>query len=185
MSTQEGVVALLHSACRTSTGGSALTINMSNNTQTLKKYKTFWPRTCLISVSVCVIGTLVYARWFQALVFAIWGTTLFSSRWCISLHGQSIAEHYREYRDGEKEPREETPPTSSTYYWLENALGFNTGYHDEHHTFPNIAWYHLPKLHALAPEVFTNGQPRRYLGLWFDWAFSGFDSGKFRICHKM
>jgi len=163
--------------------GSLLTINMSNNAQhaAMAKYDMARPRAALIAVSVAVIGTLLHLRWFQALVFAVWSTTLYSSRWSISLHGQSIAEHFK--RGDGRERGKGGPPTTSTYYWFENVIGFNTGFHDEHHTFPNVSWFHLPKLRTLAPEVFCNEQPRRYLGLWFEWACSGFDTELFRMCH--
>jgi len=43
-------------------------------------------------------------------------------------------------------------PTNSTYtMW--NVLFCNTGYHAEHHTFPNVPGCHLPRVTAAAPEV--------------------------------
>ena len=108
-------------------------------------------------------------------------TSLYASRWNIALHGQSIAEHYR---IGLGPDAGETDPTNSTYFLAENILGFNTGYHDEHHTFPNVPWYHLPKLTKAGPEVFNNINTRRYWSCWFEWAVNGFETSRFRICHK-
>lgn len=99
-----------------------------------------------------------------------------------SLQGQSIAEHYR---IGLGPDAGETDPTNSTYFLAENILGFNTGYHDEHHTFPKVAWARLPELKRRFPDEFgKHVNPRRYLDLWFDWAIHGFETGYFRMCKK-
>lgn len=109
-------------------------------------------------------------------------TSLYASRWNIALHGQSIAEHYR---IGLGPDAGETDPTNSTYFLAENILGFNTGYHDEHHTFPKVAWARLPELKRRFPDEFgKHVNPRRYLDLWFDWAIHGFETGYFRMCKK-
>jgi len=156
---------------------------LSNNAQHTEKLiqDMAGPRNVLMAVSVAVYGVLIYFQMYHAALFAAWTTSLYSSRWCISLHGQSISEHYRHnFVPGGKE----LAPTHSTYYWLENFVGFNTGYHDEHHTFPNVPWIHLPKLKAQSPDVFNNVNDRRYLALWWEWASHGFETTRFRICHN-
>lgn len=55
-----------------------------------------------------------------------------------------IAEHY------------EFVTAMETYDYLGwmNILTLNMGYHQEHHDFPTIPWYNLPKLRATAPEFY-------------------------------
>jgi len=154
---------------------------LSNNAQHTASQAMDGPRNALIATSLAVYAMLLSQGMYHAALFAAWTTSLYSSRWCISLHGQSISEHYRH---GFTPAGKELAPTHSTYYWLENFVGFNTGYHDEHHTFPNVAWYHLPKLTAQSPKVFNNVNERRYLDLWWEWASHGFETTRFRICHN-
>jgi len=151
---------------------------LSNNAQHSSTQNMFVPRMTLIGVSLTVYATLCYLQMWHAVLFAAWTTSLYSSRWCIALHGQSIAEHYRHGLA----PQKDVPPTHSTYYFWENLLGFNTGYHDEHHTFPNVAWNNLPELKKRCPEVFTNVNTRHYTDLWWEWASNGFDTNRFRMC---
>jgi sphingolipid delta-4 desaturase len=152
---------------------------LSNNAQHSSTQNMQTPQNVLIGVSLAVYGVLAYNRMWHAMLFAAWTTSLYASRWCIALHGQSISEHYRH----NFEPKPDVPPTHSTYHFLENFIGFNTGYHDEHHTFPNVAWYHLPKLKKEAPDVFTNVNTKRYTELWYEWAVNGFETSRFRMCH--
>lgn len=35
-----------------------------------------------------------------------------------------------------------------------NIICLNIGYHTEHHDFPSVPWYNLPKLRAMAPEFY-------------------------------
>ena len=156
---------------------------LSNNAQHSQTKHMFYPWLILVCTSLSVYATLLYLGMYNAILFAAWTTSLYSSRWCISLHGQSISEHYRHNFEPTQKGKF-VAPTHSTYYWLENFIGFNTGYHDEHHTFANIAWYHLPKLKQQFPEKFDNVNDRRYLALWWEWASNEFETTRFRICHQ-
>merc|ERR1711988_508013 len=151
---------------------------LSNNAQHSSTQNMMQARVVLCIVSASVYGALIYMQMWKAILFAAWTTSLYASRWCIALHGQSIAEHYSH----NLKPSKDVAPTHSTYYMLENALGFNTGYHDEHHTFPNVAWNKLPELRKRHPEVFCNVNKRRYLDLWWEWASHGFETTRFRMC---
>merc|ERR1711904_196664 len=153
---------------------------LSNNAQHSSTQNMFVPRVVLCCVSATVYSVLIYLQMWHAMLFAAWTTSLYASRWCIALHGQSIAEHYHHNR----QPSKDVAPTFSTYHTLENLIGFNTGYHDEHHTFPNVSWYNLPKLRKMAPQVFKYENDRRYTDLWWEWATHGFETTRFRICDK-
>ncbi|MEY2856854.1 MAG: hypothetical protein RLZZ74_1166, partial [Cyanobacteriota bacterium] len=99
----------------------------------------------------------------QAALYLFWSLTIMASNWGITFRGQSIAEHHV-YHQGK---------TYSTYSWT-NLPFFNTGYHDEHHTFPQVPWIHLPKIKDIAPEYFTNDNPHSYFQWWWRWAKSIF-----------
>ncbi|MEL6927163.1 MAG: fatty acid desaturase [Cyanobacteria bacterium J06600_6] len=99
----------------------------------------------------------------QAALYLFWSLTLMASNWGITFRGQSIAEHHI-YHQGK---------TFSTYSWT-NIPFFNTGYHDEHHTFPLVPWVHLPKIKQIAQESFTNDNPHSYFYWWWKWAKSIF-----------
>jgi sphingolipid 4-desaturase/C4-monooxygenase len=105
----------------------------------------------------------IFLGW-KAALYLFWSLTLTMSNWGITFTGQSISEHHIEQKG----------KTYSTYHWT-NILFFNTGYHDEHHTFPNVAWVHLPKIKQIAPEYFTNDSPYSYFRWWWRWASSIFD----------
>ncbi|MDJ0588903.1 MAG: fatty acid desaturase [Pleurocapsa sp. MO_226.B13] len=111
--------------------------------------------------------SLYILAWFaispQASLYLFWSLTLMASNWGITFRGQSIAEHHI-YQQGK---------TFSTYSWT-NIPFFNTGYHDEHHTFPQVAWIHLPKIKKIAPEYFKNNNPYSYFQWWWWWAKSIF-----------
>jgi sphingolipid delta-4 desaturase len=100
----------------------------------------------------------------KAFLYLFWSLSFMMGYWGVTFTGQSISEHHID-RQGK---------TYSTYHWS-NILFFNTGYHDEHHTFPNVPWVHLPKIKQIAPEYFTNASPYSYLQWWWLWAKSVFD----------
>jgi len=50
------------------------------------------------------------------------------------------------------DPDQET----GSYYGSLNRLALNVGYHNEHHDFPSVPWNRLPRIRALAPEVYAS-----------------------------
>jgi len=100
---------------------------------------------------------LFYAFGFLGWLYHIWSMSLVSSRWGASIRGQILSEHYGE---------DEAHPTRSTYWWG-NRVFYNIGYHVEHHSFPSVAWTKLPKLHAMAPEVFNLDNELNYYDFWW------------------
>ncbi|KAI0990343.1 hypothetical protein GJ496_011034 [Pomphorhynchus laevis] len=62
------------------------------------------------------------------------------------ISGHFFAEHYLFY------PGVDT----CSYYGILNSITYNVGYHVEHHDFPNIPCYNLPKVRKMAPEFYDN-----------------------------
>ena len=93
-----------------------------------------------------------------ALLYHLWSLSFFLGKLGISNLGQSLSEH---------PGTDDENPTRSTYGPI-NWILFNTGYHNEHHSFPNVAWTRLPTLHRIAPEVFHATSEKSYLAHWWD-----------------
>lgn len=110
-----------------------------------------------IAVSLAVNVFLFLAFGFLGWLYHNWSLSLFLGKMGVSNLGQSLSEH---------EGMNDEAPTFSDYR-PQNLLFFNTGYHNEHHTFPNVPWNRLPALRRLAPEVFCRENPRNYLQLWW------------------
>ncbi len=111
-----------------------------------------------IGVSLGVNILLFAAFGFLGWLYHIWSLSIFLGKGGVTNLGQSLSEH----PDGNPDN-----PTRSTYWW-DNWILFNTGYHHEHHTFPNVACWRLPALRAGAPDTFNVASDRSYFGLWWD-----------------
>jgi sphingolipid delta-4 desaturase len=97
----------------------------------------------MIVVDVIVyllLGPKAVAYFGMSLFFAI-GLHPLGARW--------IQRHYLTAQ-GEQE--------TFSYYGFLNRLAFNVGYHNEHHDFPSVPWNRLPRIRAIAPEVYDNLQ---------------------------
>ncbi|SEO95072.1 sphingolipid delta-4 desaturase [Salinihabitans flavidus] len=108
------------------------------------------------SLAMNVALLLLFGVW--GWLYHNWALSIFLGKFGISNLGQSLSEHAGD---------DVHTPTRSTYGWV-NRLFFNTGYHNEHHTFPNVAWTRLPDLAEGAPEVFSARADKSYLGYWWD-----------------
>jgi sphingolipid delta-4 desaturase len=117
-----------------------------------------WQRRLFIGWSIGVNLVLLAAFGWLGWLYHNWALSIFLGKCGISNLGQSLSEHPGD---------DEEVPTRSTYGWV-NRLFFNTGYHNEHHTFPNVPWTRLPELTKTAPEAFTARSDRSYLGCWWD-----------------
>ena len=110
-----------------------------------------------------------------ALLYHLWALSLFLGKLGIWNLGQSLSEH---------EGTNDEAPSRSTYGWI-NWLLFNTGYHNEHHTFPNVAWTRLPMLARTAPEVFTARAEKSYIGYWLDHVRGDFTASRRTPMHDL
>ena len=113
-------------------------------------------RILFIVVSTTSNFTLYFFFGGIALLYHVWSLSLFLSKFGVTNLGQSLSEH---------EGDNPSHPTYSDYRFT-NLLLFNTGYHNEHHTFPDVAWVNLPRLKKLSPKHFSRENPRSYFALW-------------------
>lgn len=120
-----------------------------------------------------VISTYHIINWvvqlsFDALViyYVHWGVIAYlvsCTFVAMSLHpcaAHFIAEHYV-YANGVE---------TYSYYGILNYVSFNSGYHNEHHDFPNIPWTNLPKLRAMCPDFYET-VPQHTSWCWVIWKF--------------
>lgn len=118
----------------------------------------------VLNILCCICyGYLIY------LLFSSKGLVylLLSTYFGLSVHPVSahvIAEHYEFYKSQD----------TYSYYGCINYINFNMGYHVEHHDFPSIPWYNLPKVRHVAPEFYENlPQIDSYVKVIFKYIFDG------------
>jgi sphingolipid delta-4 desaturase len=114
-------------------------------------------RWLFMAVSAATLVFLFFAFGWLAVLYQAWCLSLFRGKAGVTNLGQSLSEHPGD---------DEINPTRSNYGWL-NWILFNTGYHNEHHTCPAVAWSRLPKLTAMAPDIFDQADSQSYFGRWW------------------
>lgn len=115
--------------------------------------------------SLCTHIFIFVAFGWLGWLYHVWTLSISVGRSGVSTIGQYLSEH----------PGDDTEqPTRSTYWWG-NRFFFNTGYHFEHHTFPNVAWTRLPTLKKIAPETFNVANSKSYFRFWWDHVKADFD----------
>lgn len=112
-----------------------------------------------------LIGTtdyFIYTYMGPAALYYLLLSTFFS----MGLHpaaGHAIGEHCEFYSGQE----------SFDYFGFWNFFNLYLGYHIEHHDFPYIASYHLPKVRKVAPEFYENlPYHTSYVKLLWHWIWS-------------
>lgn len=128
-----------------------------------------------IAVSLLSNVTMLILLGPWALLYHIWSLSFFLGKLGVTNLGQSLCEH---------PGTDLVNPTRSTYGPL-NWVLFNTGYHNEHHSFPAVPWTRLPKLHHIAPEVFYATAERSYVGAWWDHVRDNFSPSRDLEMHKL
>merc|ERR1719231_477147 len=122
----------------------------------------------LVAQDVAVLcHAVAWAVWgWRAALVSLCSVGCKSSRFDVVGWGQDLAEH---------NPDEEHPTNSTYTLW--NWLFCNTGYHNEHHTFPTVPGCYLPRLTRAAPQTFKSCEnTTSYPALWARWALGGFRS---------
>ena len=133
-----------------------------------------WQVRLFIAVSLLSNVTLLLVLGPWALLYHLWALSLFLGKLGIWNLGQSLSEH---------EGTDDLAPSRSTYSLINLPL-FNTGYHNEHHTFPNVAWTRLPLLTRTAPEVFNVRADKSYFGYWWDHIRDDFTASRKSPLHE-
>jgi sphingolipid delta-4 desaturase len=118
----------------------------------------------VVNIIACVAYAMIIAKFFM---WKSVGFLLMCTYFGLSVHPVSahvIAEHYEFYKKQD----------TYSYYGIINYINFNMGIHIEHHDFPNIAWYNLPKVRKIAPEFYDNlPQMDSYVLVIFKYIFDG------------
>ena len=111
---------------------------------------------CCIAFDAAIVLTM--GPW--ALFYLILSTYLGAGLHPVA--GHFIAEHYVFVKGAE----------TYSYYGPLNIFGFNVGYHNEHHDFPNIPGSRLPELRRIAAE-FYDPLPKceSWVGVLFNYIF--------------
>jgi len=110
-----------------------------------KKPKSISSMEVLNILSCAIYGCLIYYFFtLKGLTYLICCTYFGLSVHPVSAH--VIAEHYEFFKSQD----------TYSYYGILNWINFNVGYHIEHHDFPSVPWYNLPKVKEVAPEFYNN-----------------------------
>jgi sphingolipid delta-4 desaturase len=113
-----------------------------------------------IVFQIIAISVFIYFAGWYALIYL-----LLSDFFAGSIHplaGHFIAEHYV-FKEGQE---------TYSYYGPANKILLNVGYHNEHHDFPSIPGFRLPKLKAMAGEYYDNLYSHKsYLKVLFSFIF--------------
>ena len=106
------------------------------------------------------VAVVWLAGWTSLLYLAL------SSMFAIGLHplgARWIQEHYLTGPDDQE---------TFSYYGPMNALAFNVGFHNEHHDLMRVPWSRLPRLRAMAPELYEPLHSHRsWTRLWLRFIF--------------
>jgi fatty acid desaturase len=111
---------------------------------------------------LCIVETLLIVVFHYQLVVAwLEDATLYA--WLAALAAGSIIANVRGLAEHTLLPQEDPPnPFQSTRSTVSNrAVSFffnNQNYHLEHHLFPRVPWYNLPKLHELLHSSYRSQQ---------------------------
>jgi sphingolipid delta-4 desaturase len=115
-------------------------------------------RALFMAVSAASLIFLWLAFGWLAVLYQVWSLSIFRGKAGVFNLGQSLAEH----------PGDDAGNPTRSQYGRLNLILFNTGYHHEHHTFPLVPWTRLPRLTAMAPEIFDQEEKRSYARCWWD-----------------
>jgi sphingolipid delta-4 desaturase len=129
-----------------------------------------WSLTNLAIMAVVDV-TVYFVLGPKALVY--FGLSLFFAIGLHPLGARWIQRHYLT-AGGEQE--------TFSYYGFLNRLAFNVGYHNEHHDFPSVPWNKLPRIRAIAPEMYDNLQ---YHTSWTKLLFRFLFDGKISLFSRM
>jgi sphingolipid 4-desaturase/C4-monooxygenase len=113
-----------------------------------------------INTTTTLLFNIAFAYFFgiKALLFNI--TSLLLGMGLHPVAGHFIAEHYTlspgASRGGDQKQHQQHQQETYSYYGPLNMVAFNVGYHNEHHDFPRISGFRLPKVKAMAPEFYDH-----------------------------
>jgi sphingolipid delta-4 desaturase len=96
------------------------------------------------SIQVAFIVLVILFLGPKALIFLL--LSFFFSVGLHPLGARWIQEHYLTYGNQE----------TYSYYGILNTVGFNVGYHNEHHDFPSVPWNKLPRIRNAAPLFYNS-----------------------------
>lgn len=101
-------------------------------------------------------AAITYFFGIQAAVYLALSTIL--GLGCHPMSGHFVAEHFETISGQE----------TYSYYGCLNYLGYNVGYHNEHHDFPRVPGRLLPKVKEIAPEYYDMPSYNSWCRVLFD-----------------